>query len=101
MSSVDVDFSVTLSDVNKPQTISAPSDAQPISGLLSDLGLEGLGGLGSSGGSGGSVGGGGGPAPSYLDCVQNANTSAEIDKCAEARVELPPRSNPPEASALR
>ena len=83
MSSVDVDLSVTLSDVNEAQTITAPSDAKPISGLLSELGLSGLGPLGPPGGTSGGVGGGGGPAPGYLDCIQDAPTSAEIErKCA-------------------
>ena len=83
VSSVNVDFSVTLSDVNEPQTISAPSGAQPISGLLDQLGLSGLGSLGSSGGASGGVGGGGGPAPDYLNCIEDANTSAAVQKCAD------------------
>jgi hypothetical protein len=47
VSRVDIDLSVTLSDVNELQTISAPSDAKPISDLLSEFGLSGLGSLGS------------------------------------------------------
>ncbi len=83
VSSVDIDFSFTLSDVNEPQTISEPSDAQPISGLLGDLGLEGLGGFGSSGGSGGSVGGGG-PAPGATwNASRMPTRSAEVEKCAD------------------
>jgi hypothetical protein len=82
VSSVKVDFSVTLSDVNQPQTITAPSGAKPISGLLSQLGISGLGPLGSLGsGAGGSVGGGGGPSQAYLKCVQQASPS-QIGKCA-------------------
>ncbi len=50
VSSVKVDFSVTISDLNQPQTITAPSGAKPISGLLSQLGISGLGPLGSLGG---------------------------------------------------
>ena len=80
--SVNLDLSVTLSDVNDPQEISAPQDAQPISGLLSDLGISDLGPLGGPGGSMAGVGGGGGPAPGYLDCIQNATTSDEIRECA-------------------
>jgi hypothetical protein len=68
VTSVNVDFTLTLSDVNEAQTISAPSGAKPISGLLEQLGLSGLGPFGSAGGS---VGGGGGPSPAYLDCIQN------------------------------
>ena len=52
VSSVKVDFSVTISDVNQPQTITAPSGAKPISGLLSQFGISGLGPLGSLGGAG-------------------------------------------------
>jgi hypothetical protein len=83
VSHVDVDLSVTLSDVNEPQEISAPQDTQPISGLLSDLGLSGLGLIDPSGGTNGGVGGGGGPAPGYLDCIRDATTSDQIRKCAE------------------
>jgi hypothetical protein len=85
VSSVKVDFSVTISDVNQTQTITAPSGAKPISGLLSQLGISGLGPLGSLGGSsgtsGGAVGGGGGPSQAYLKCVQQASPS-QIGKCA-------------------
>ncbi len=79
VTSVDVDLTLTLSEVNDAQTISAPSDAKPISDLLSQFGLSGLGSLGSPGGSVG----GGGPAPAYLDCIQDATTSDEVRKCAE------------------
>jgi hypothetical protein len=77
VSSVDVDFSVTLSDVNEPQTISAPSDAKPITDLLSQFGIGAAGPLGSLGG--GSVGGGGGPSAAYLDCIEN--NPSEPAKC--------------------
>ncbi len=79
VTSANVDLTITLSEVNEAQTISAPSDAKPISDLLSRFGLSGLGSLGSSGGSVG----GGGPAPAYLDCIQDATTSEEVKKCAE------------------
>ena len=83
VSSVKVDFSVTLSNVNETQTITAPSGAKPISGLLSQLGISGLGPLGSLGGgtTGSGVGGGGGPSQAYLKCVQQASPS-QISKCA-------------------
>ena len=38
-----IDFSVTLSQLNEEQTIDAPTDAQPLSELLSQFGLLGLG----------------------------------------------------------
>jgi hypothetical protein len=83
VSSVNLDLSVTLSDVNEPQTISAPSDAQPIAGLLRQLGLSSLGSIGSSGGTSGGVGGGGGPSSDYLKCIEDATTAAEIQSCAD------------------
>ncbi|MGI9556802.1 MAG: hypothetical protein ACR2N5_02555 [Solirubrobacterales bacterium] len=44
---LDVEFSVTLSELNEEQTIEAPSGAQPLSELLGQFGLTGgLGGLG-------------------------------------------------------
>jgi hypothetical protein len=93
--SVDVEFSLTLSDVNQDQTIEAPSDAQPFSGLEQELGLppgilEGalsgqLGGGISGLGGGGSVGGAT-PAPGttgnkYLDCIAKAQTPEQIQAC--------------------
>ncbi len=87
VSSVKLDFSIALSDVNQPQTISAPSGAKPISELLSKLGLGGLP-LGSLGGtSGGGLptvpGGGGGPSAQYLKCVQQAGSNPDkINACA-------------------
>ncbi|MGH2994028.1 MAG: hypothetical protein ACRDL1_10870 [Solirubrobacterales bacterium] len=96
--SVDLEFSLTFSDVNEEQTIEAPSDAQPFSQLESDLGLPpgllegalggGLGGgsLGGGGGGGGLQlpgGGGGGGAPSqeYLNCISQAQTPEELQAC--------------------
>lgn len=77
---VNVDFTLTLSEVNETQTISAPSGAKPLSGLLDQLGLSGLDLFGSGGGSGsGSVGGGGGPSPAYLECIQN--NPSDPSKC--------------------
>jgi len=46
VSSVTVNFSVTLSDINQTQTITAPTNAKPISGLLGQLGIGGLGAIG-------------------------------------------------------
>jgi hypothetical protein len=77
VSSVNVDFSLTLSDVNAAQKITAPSGAKPISGLLDDLGLGDLGVL-PSGGNGG-VGGDGGPSQAYLNCIEN--NPADPGKC--------------------
>ncbi|HSJ16663.1 MAG TPA: hypothetical protein VK920_01050, partial [Solirubrobacterales bacterium] len=95
---VDVEFSVTLGDVNEPQTIEAPSDAQPFSGLEQALGLPpgilegvlsgelggGLGGGGLGGGSGGDGGGGrggGGGGNAIAKCLQNATSQQQINDC--------------------
>lgn len=83
--SVDLGFSVGISDVNEEQTIEGPSDAQPIDELLSQFGLGGLGGggLGDLGGgssfdSGGGVAGGdGGASDAYLDCIAAAGNDPE------------------------
>jgi hypothetical protein len=42
ISSVNVNFSVTLSDVNQPQTITAPSSTKPLRDLLQQFGGGGL-----------------------------------------------------------
>jgi hypothetical protein len=76
VTSASVDVSVTLGDVNEPQEITEPQDAQPISGLLGQFG-NGLGSLG-QGDSG--VGGGGGPSAEYLECIQE--NPSDTDKCA-------------------
>jgi hypothetical protein len=86
VSSVDLNFSVTLSDVNNPQTISGPSNAKPIADLLSQFGLGGVPGLGSTGTGplvppGGSTGGSSSGA--YLKCVNQATTPADINSCAQ------------------
>jgi hypothetical protein len=107
--SVDLEFSLTLSEVNEEQTIEAPSDAESFDRLESDLGLPpgllegalggGLGG-GALGGAGlgGSTelqpsgGGGGGGAGAieglegtgsqkYLDCIAQAKTAEELQAC--------------------
>jgi hypothetical protein len=86
VSSVDVDFSLTLSDVNQAQTITAPSNAKPISDLLSQLGLPGLPGVGGSAGGFPVPGGGsgsGGPSQAYFECIQKAGTNqAKAAACA-------------------
>jgi hypothetical protein len=79
---VTIDFSIELSDVNQPQTITAPSGAKPFSDLAQQLGGLGIPGLGSSSipGLGGSGGGSLGPSKSaqaqYTKCVLQAGTNA-------------------------
>lgn len=107
--SINFDFSIALGAVNEPQTIEAPADAQPIDGLLDELGASGLplgdlGGLGGGGlpgggdlydfdgpggvtpggsGGGGGGGAGGGSSDAYLDCIDGATTPEEIAACVE------------------
>jgi hypothetical protein len=90
-------FSIEFADVGKPQTITAPTNAKPLSELTSQLGglgsvlgggSAGAGGSG-SGGSGSSGSSSGGPSPealqAYSKCLQKANPSkpAELQKCAD------------------
>lgn len=102
---VEVEFEVTLGEVNEEQDISAPANAKPLEGLFQELGvnplelLEGassgdIGGLlegltegspggdegGSSGGSGSS--GGGSSQQEYVECLQGAETPTDLQKCA-------------------
>jgi hypothetical protein len=104
---VEVDFELSLSGVNESQDISAPSGAKPLQGLFQKLGVnpielleagssgEGIGGLlegltgddsssggGSSGGGSGSSGGSGGGQQAYLECLNEANTPADLQQCA-------------------
>jgi len=89
---VNVGFSLTLSGVNEPQTVEAPSGAQPIDELLGQLNLGGLGlqvpGLGGGGvpdlGGGGAGGGGAGSdaAQAYLECISQAQTAEDQAACA-------------------
>ena len=77
---IQIDLGLELTGVNAQQTISAPSDAQPISQLLSDLGVSPgeIPGLDSGSGGGGSSG-----ADDYFQCIQQAGSDPqEINKCA-------------------
>jgi hypothetical protein len=84
----DVSFSLELSDLNKPQTITAPSSAKPLSDLLGQLGgLLGAGGLGGSfgGAAGGGSGGGASSAQiqKYSACLKAAGSDvAKAQQCA-------------------
>jgi hypothetical protein len=97
--SVDLNFALTFSQVNEPQEIAAPSDPQPLQGLLDQLGIDpaqlGLLGAAIGSGAGGSADTGttappaGAPAPSssasqaYLECLSTASGADAIDQCAE------------------
>ncbi len=89
VSSVDVDFAITFSDVNEPQTIEAPSSARPFRDLAERLGLGGLPGVGGLPGLGGGAGatgagGGGGPSEDYLSCIEKAKTPEDFNNCAKS-----------------
>jgi hypothetical protein len=108
--SVEVDLEVSLAKVNESQSISAPSGAQPLERLFLKLGinpielLEGgasggignlieklggasLGGGGSAGtpgggSSGGEASPGSGSQAEYVECLSEAQSAADIQKCA-------------------
>lgn len=91
--SATVNFDLSISDLNKDQTISEPSNAKPFDQLLSQLGGLGLGGLGAAGGTGSTGGGsssGSGSAPDnaklqkYSQCVSAAGSDvAKARECAK------------------
>src|SRR3954454_5171570 len=89
-------FSIDFANVGKPQTITAPANAKPLSELTSQFGglgsvLGGAGSGGSSGSSGSGSSGSGSSGPSsaalqaYSKCLQKADPSnpAELQKCAD------------------
>ena len=97
---IDVAFDFSLGDVNGSQTIEAPSSPKPFTDLLSSLGVDpsALGALGSLGlGAGGSGSSGGTTTPTvplppsgsgnaqqaqkYLQCVSQAASAADLQKC--------------------
>jgi hypothetical protein len=95
---VKIDLDLTLGNVNEEQDIKAPSGAKPLGDLLQQLGvnplklLEGasggggtdLGGLleGLNGGSSESSGESLDESPAYLECLQEVETTADLQKCA-------------------
>ncbi len=105
---VELEMEISLSGVNEEQSFSAPSDAKPLEALFNEVGvnplelleggsegglgglLEGITGGSTSGGSssGGSSSGGGsesGEIPgqkAYLRCLKQAQTPADLQKCA-------------------
>jgi hypothetical protein len=84
-------FSIEFANVGKPQTITAPTSAKPLSELTSQLGGIGslLGGGSGSSGSNGSGSSSSGPSAAalqaYSTCLQKADPSkpAELQKCAK------------------
>jgi hypothetical protein len=93
--SLSVDIQLNLADVNKPQTVTAPANAQPLSDLLQSLGVNPgqlgnalRGGLGTSGALPESGGSTKAPTPSgvqaYERCLQQASGQAELQKCSDS-----------------
>lgn len=108
---LELDFQLTLGEVNEAQTISAPANAKPLEQLFNKIGinplellegggvglgglLEGLGG-GSGGESSGSSGGGEIEVPSvgesekYLECLQEVKSASDLQKCANLAPKSP------------
>ena len=90
---LDLNFSLAISDVNQDQTIAAPANAQPIEDLIpGGLGaLAGGGALGSGTATpatpaqppAGSSGSGAAPNDAYLKCINKAGSTKEITACAD------------------
>jgi hypothetical protein len=86
---VELEMELTLSGVNEEQSFSEPSEAKSLEALFKDIGVdptefaeafeEGLPGLleGLGGGSGDSKSGN-----KYAECLQDARTPADLQKCA-------------------
>ena len=91
---VTVKLSVGISDPGEEQSISAPTDAQPLADLLAQIpggaaalglgsGSTGSGSTGSGSSSGASSSGGASSAAAkYYDCVAKAESKAAVDACA-------------------
>ncbi|HET9198770.1 MAG TPA: hypothetical protein VFN92_11015 [Solirubrobacterales bacterium] len=99
---VELELEMTLSGVNEEQSFSTPSDTKPLEALFKDTGIDpleigkllegGIGGLlegagdslgGSfSGGSGSSGGADDSSRQEYTECLQGADTPADLQKCA-------------------
>ena len=87
---IAVDFELTLGEINEPQEIAAPGDAQPLDALLQEFGadssvLEGiLGGASALPEAGGEPAApDAGAADAYLECLQTAQGAAATQACAE------------------
>lgn len=90
----DVDFDLSITDLNKEQEVTAPENAKPFDELLGSLGALGLGNLGGLGGGGGGGSGSSGSGSSgsggsadalkkYTDCIEAAGSDLEkAQQCA-------------------
>ncbi len=78
-----ITLDLSLNDVNKPQTIKAPSSSKPLNDLLRQLAplLSGLAAPATGGGTT-TPAPTGGTNSATLECLQNATTAAEVQACA-------------------
>lgn len=87
--SLDVDLSIELTDLNQPQSIEAPATSRPLNELLGQLqgllgGALGGGALGGGGSSGSAGGASTQQLQDYSDCVRRAGSNVtEAQKCAD------------------
>lgn len=90
--SVDLQISAGTSNLNEPQTIEAPKNAEPLDELLDQLGIDpsqfqipGLGGLGAGDAGNGGLGTPGGAAsdPEVQQCIQDAPDAEAITECLD------------------
>ncbi len=78
-----LDFSVTLSELNEPQEIAAPTGAQPLGDLLQQFNVDPSQlGAATDGGSGASAAGNDPASQAYLDCLAEAQGAEALDQCA-------------------
>jgi hypothetical protein len=88
--SLSVDLELTFSEVNESQSISGPENAEPLSGLLEQFGIDASS-LGALGGATSDLPQSGGsttpPSSSssqaYIECLQTAQGQEALQKCAE------------------
>jgi hypothetical protein len=90
LQSGQIELTYEMADLNKPQTIEEPKSSRPLSELQRQFGGTGLGALGGSGSGAGSSGGSSGGSQSsspqarrYLKCVEGAQGTSELQKCAD------------------
>ena len=79
--SVTVDFTVTLAELNQAQTITGPTDSQPLETLLQQFGVDPsrLGQLGAA--AGGASEPGSAATQAYLDCLGTAQGADALQRC--------------------
>jgi hypothetical protein len=92
---VELEMELTLSGVNEEQSFDEPSGAKPLEVLFRKLKInplellegtqEGLGGLLEGLGGGSSAGGAAATGKEYAQCLQEVQTSADLQKCADLR----------------